>query len=163
MGNDRATTSSEVTVERLAEAYKQTAVVAWGIAASLLMYVVVAEVWGRAQPGADPPSFFGTLRVALFVVAAVTIPVATIARNLVLRNPPPAPAARAARFRVATLTALALGEVPAVCGLVLVVVGRARTDFYMLLVISAYMTARHFPRRGPWEEYVRRGGAGAVR
>jgi hypothetical protein len=58
---------------------------------------------------------------------------------------------------------MGLAEVPAIAGLVLVMMGRTRSDFYMLLAISAYMMVRHFPRRGAWEEYVRRGSTTVVR
>lgn len=160
MDNDRLTTDAEASS---AAAYKQTAAVAGGIAASLLMYVVVAEVLTRTPASDGVPAFLGPLRIALFVVAGIAIFATTIVKGMMLRNAPADAPGRLARLRTATFTALALCELPAISGLVLVVVGRTRSDFYMLLAISTYMMVRHFPRRGAWDEYMRRGRTTAVR
>jgi hypothetical protein len=96
-------------------------------------------------------------------VAGVVIFTTTIVKGVLLRSAPADAAGRLARLRSATITALALSEMPAIFGLILVMLGSARGDFYMLLAISGYMMVRHFPRRGAWEEYVRRGSSLAVR
>lgn len=146
-----------------AAAYKQTATVAGAIAASLLMYAVVSEVLMRAPTSDGVPAFLEPLRIALFVIAGVAIFVTTIIKGVMLRNAPADAAARLARLRTATFTALALCELPAISGLILVMVGRNRSDFYMLLAISTYMMVRHFPRRGAWDEYMQRGSSAAIR
>lgn len=161
MANDHA--PPPLSDEFVAASFKQTRGMAGAIAASLLMYVVVVEILSRTTPIASPPAFFQTLRIVLFVVAGVMIFTTTIVKGLMLRDAPPDEAGRLARLRTATIVGLALSEVPVVSGLVLVMLGRARADFYMLLAISAYMTARHFPRRGVWEEYLRRSRTTAVR
>jgi hypothetical protein len=111
----------------------------------------------------EPPVFFQTLRIALFVIAGVMIFTTTIVKGILLRDALADPTGRLARLRTATITGLALSEVPVASGLVLVVLGHARADFYMLLAISAYMMVRHFPRRGLWEEYLQRGRTTVVR
>lgn len=145
-----------------ATSYKQMLTVAAPIAAALPVYAIIAEVLWRGS-AVEPPAYFGTLRIAFFVIAGVMIFTATIVKGVMLRNAPADPLARLARLRTATLTALAMSEVPAIFGLVLVVIGRARPDFYMLLAISAYMMVRHFPRRGAWQDYLARGSASSVR
>jgi hypothetical protein len=105
----------------------------------------------------------GTLRIAFFVVAGVVIFTTTIIKGVLLRSAPPDAAGRVARLRTATIVALALSEMPAIFGLVLIMLGSTRQDFYMLLAISGYMMVRHFPRRGAWEDYVQRGSTLAVR
>lgn len=160
---DHPVTTPDESIEYGAAAYKQTATLAGGIAASLVVYVIVAELLTRNTSAAEPPAFFATLRIALFVVAGVAIFVTTIVKGMMLRSAPADPADRLARVRAASLTAVALAELPALCGLVLVALGGTRPDFYMLLVISLYMMVRHFPRRGPWDDYLRRGGPDAVR
>jgi len=35
---------------------------------------------------------------------------------------------------------------------------RQRMDFYILLVVAAYMLVRHLPQQATWQTYVRRGG-----
>jgi hypothetical protein len=156
-------TTSDASTEYGAAAYKSTAMIASMIASSLLMYILVAEILLRSEGGAEPPAFFGQLRIILFVLAGALIFMTTVIKGLLLRRAPADPDARIARVRSASITAMALAEVPAVCGLVLVVLGGVRTDFYMLLVISCYMMVRHFPRRGPWDEYLRRPTTDVVR
>jgi hypothetical protein len=159
----RTTPSADVSAEQVATAYRATAVSAAAIIASLAMYAVVVQVLMRSGSDVSPPAFFGPLRIALFVVSGVAIFTSTIVKGLMLRNAPVDAAGRLARLRTASLVSLAFAEVPAVSGLVLVLVGRVRADFYMLLVISLYMMVRHFPRRGGWEEYLRRGSTGLAR
>lgn len=160
MQNDSLTTDAEAAS---AAAYKQVATVGTGLAAALLVYVVVVEVLSRTPAGGGVPAFLGPLRIAVFVIAGIAIFVTTIVKAMMLRNAPADAAGRLARLRTATFAALALCELPALAGLVLVMVGRTRSDFYMLLAISAYMMVRHFPRRGAWDEYMRRGRTTAIR
>ena len=163
MTDPRATPAHDVSTEQVAAAYRQTAITAAAIVASLAMYAVVVEVLMRSGAAAAPPAFFGPLRIALFVVSGIAIFTSTIVKGFMLRNAPTDTAGRVARLRTASLVSIAFAEVPAVSGLVLVLFGRVRADFYMLLVISLYMMVRHFPRRGGWEEYVSRGSAGLAR
>ncbi|HXV14966.1 MAG TPA: hypothetical protein VEC56_12240 [Candidatus Krumholzibacteria bacterium] len=163
MANERMTSAPELSGEFVAASYKQTAIVAGAIATSLVMYAIVAEIISRSATTGEPPAFLGTLRVALFVVAGAAIFMTTIVKGIMLRNAPADAASRLARLRTATIASMAVAELPATAGFVLVALGSARADFYMLLAISAYMMVRHFPRRGPWDEYVRRGSTSAVR
>ncbi len=163
MANERMTSPSDVSPEPVSATYKSTATTAGGIAFSLVMYVIVVELLSRSGAAIEPPAVFGPLRVALFVAAGAVIFTTTIVKGVMLRNAPAEPAARLARLRIATITALAMSEIPVVSGMILALTGGARGDFYMLLAISAYMMVRHFPRRGAWEDYTRRGHTTAVR
>lgn len=163
VADTHATSRHDASTEQVAAAYRQAAVTAGAIIASLGIYTIVVEGVLRSGTDAAPPAFFATLRIALFVVSGVAIFTSTIVKGLMLRSGPADTAGRLARLRTASVVSMAFAEVPAVCGLVLVLLGRVRTDFYMLLVISLYMMVRHFPRRGGWEEYVRRGSTGLAR
>ena len=163
MANNRMTAPLDASPELVAEAYKRAAMTAAAIAGTLLVYVVVVEMMTRATPAPEPPALFSSLRIAIFVMAGVIIFSTTIAKGVMLRNPPDDAAGRLARLKTASILSMGLAEVPAIAGLVLVMMGRTRSDFYMLLAISAYMMVRHFPRRGAWEEYVRRGSTTVVR
>ena len=163
MAHERTTSSSNLSPESFNAAYKQATTISLAIVAVLPVYVVVAEILARNSPRMELAGTMGTLRIALFLTAGVVIFTTTILKGVLLRSSPPDAAGRLARLRSATITALAMSEVPAVFGLVLVMMGSARADFYMLLAISAYMMVRHFPRRGAWEDYVRRGSSLAVR
>ncbi len=152
----------ELTAETIDASYRQATRIAGAIASSLLMYIVVTEVLTRT-PAVEPPAFFGTLRIVLFVAAGIAIFATTIIKGIMLRDAPSDPGARLARLRTVTIAGLALCEFPAICGLIIVILCHARADFYMLLAVSAYMMVRHFPRRGPWEEYLRAGDKAGVR
>jgi len=160
--NERATSSPQLSPAFNA-AYKQTSIIAMAIVTALPIYVVVAEILVRNAARAQLVDTLGTLRIAFFVVAGVVIFTTTIIKGVLLRSAPPDAAGRVARLRTATIVALALSEMPAIFGLVLIMLGSTRQDFYMLLAISGYMMVRHFPRRGAWEDYVQRGSTLAVR
>jgi F0F1-type ATP synthase membrane subunit c/vacuolar-type H+-ATPase subunit K len=163
VADNHATPTHNGSAEQVEMACRQATVIAAAIVASLGMYTFVVEMVMRSGTDAAPPAFFATLRIALFVVSGIAIFTSTIVKGLMLRNAPADTAGRLARLRTASVISMAFAEVPAVSGLVLVLLGRVRTDFYMLLVISLYMMVRHFPRRGGWEEYVRRGSTGLAR
>jgi hypothetical protein len=163
VADTRATPTPDDSAAQVARAYRSTALTAGTIVASLAMYAVVVEVVMRSGSDATPPAFFGPLRIALFVVSGIVIFTSTIVKGFMLRSAPADTAGRLARLRTASLVSMAFAEVPVVSGVVLVLLGRIRADFYMLLVISLYMMARHFPRRGTWEEYVSRGSTGLAR
>jgi hypothetical protein len=152
---------TEASPVRVEAVRRQTALIAGAIAASLPMYVVVVEWLGRSVLMPIDVAGFATLRIALFVMVGVVIFATTVLKGVMLRNPPADGAARLTRLRTATVVSLALSEVPAAVGLVVFLVGRARGDFYILLAISAYMLARHFPRRSAWEAYA--SGSSGVR
>jgi hypothetical protein len=109
-----------------------------------------------------PPEVYASfemLRIALFAVAGLLVFTSTVLKGSILRNAPAHSDLRIGRLRTATIITAAFAEVPVIFGLVLFILGRQTSDFYILLVISIYMLVRHFPRREQWEEYVRRGGA----
>jgi hypothetical protein len=83
----------------------------------------------------------------------------TVLKGTILRNAPASGDLRLQRLRTASIITAAFAELPAIFGLVLFILGRQSSDFYILLVVSLYMLVRHFPRREQWEAYVRRGGA----
>jgi L-amino acid N-acyltransferase YncA len=95
--------------------------------------------------------------MGVFAVAISAIFLVTVTRYTMLRTPPATPEARLQRIQSASMLGAALSELPAVLGLALFITTRNRGDFYIMLVLSAYMLIRHFPRRAAWETYVRRG------
>jgi hypothetical protein len=59
------------------------------------------------------------------------------------------------RLQRAALLVLVLGEVPAILGLGLFLVGGNAADFYKLLFASLVLTFINFPRRAAWEEWLK--------
>lgn len=157
------TEATQAFEERVDDVYRGTQIVAASMGAALVAYVAIVEVMCRAPLSSAPAAFFAPLRISLFVVSGVIIFTSTIVKGLMLRSAPAGAEARLARLRRVSIVSLAFTEVPVVAGLVLVMIGRTRADFYMLLAISVYMMVRHFPRRAAWDEYMARPNAGAAR
>jgi len=55
----------------------------------------------------------------------------------------------------AAVVTFALCEAPAVFGLVLFLLGRNTSDFYLFLLISLFYFAVYFPKFSTWEEWYR--------
>lgn len=152
-------TALEVPVHKIDVAHRQAVVVNGAIGTSLLFYAAMVEVLRRTLPPPESFAQFEMLRIALFAVAGVMVFTSTVLKGTILRNAPAHGDQRLARLRTAGIITAALAEVPAIFGLVLFILGRQTSDFYILAVVSVYMLVRHFPRREAWENYVRRGGA----
>ncbi len=147
----------DVSAEKIQLVHRQTLFVTLAIGVSLVVYAVLVEVLRRTLPPATEAPPVDMLRIALFAVAGVLVFTTTVLKSMLLRNPPPTGELRLARLRTAGIIVAAFAEVPVIFGLVLFIFGRLTADFYILLIVSLYILARHYPRREQWEGYVRRG------
>jgi hypothetical protein len=150
--------AAEFPLEKINVAHKQTLLIYAGIAASLPVYVLMVELLRHTQPDAQPMSAISLLRITFFVLAGIFIFSSTVIKGMLLRTAPADPVARLARLRVTSIVTAAFAEGPAVLGFALFIITRQRTDFYILLVVAAYMLVRHLPQQAAWQVYVRRGG-----
>jgi len=150
--------AAEFPLEKINAAHKQTLLIYAGIATSLPVYVVMVELMRHSQPEAQPMTAVSLLRITFFVIAGIFIFSSTVIKGMLLRAAPADPVARLARLRVTSVVAAAFAEGPAVLGFALFIITRQRTDFYILLVVAAYMLVRHLPQQAAWQVYVRRGG-----
>ena len=150
--------AAEATQHRIEVFHRQAVVVTGAIGASLPVYAAMIEVLRRTLPQAQEFPQFEMLRIALFAVAGVIVFTSTVLKGAILRNPPASPDLRIQRLRTASIITAAFAEVPVIFGLVLFILGRQTTDFYILLVVSLYMLVRHFPRKEHWDAYMKRGG-----
>ena len=145
-------------MDDLRKAYLLTVFVGLAMMASLVIYLVVANMVERPA-SADPGDlvFFigiGASAAAFFAVRMV---------NAALLGPGRDRAASAAaagtlpvaKLQAAAIVTFALCEAPAVFGLVLYFLGRSLTDFYLFLMISLFSFAAYFPRFSQWEEWYR--------
>ena len=149
---------SEFPLETIRAAHRQTFIIVASIAATLPIYAIVVEIIRRSEPGAAPVTTAAMLRIVFFILAGVCIFTATMLKGLLLRTVPATAEARLARLRVSSIVTAALAEGPAVLGFALFILTRSRADFYILLVVAAYLLVRHLPQQAAWELYVRRGG-----
>lgn len=149
----------EFPAEPIATAHRQATFITGAIGASLAVYAVLVLVLKDALPAPPVTTGLDNIRIVLFALVGAAIFMTTVIKGMMLRTVPPTGEARLAKLRTATVLTAALAELPAIIGLALFILGRRQSDFFMLLVVSAYMLARHFPRLGAWENYVRRGNA----
>jgi hypothetical protein len=150
---NRTAPLSDFPLEKIHEANRQAKILFASMGSSLVAYLIVSRLLPETQPvaGAD------MLRIALLIAAGAVVFAATVVKGIMLRNAPPSPEARLARLRSTAVMSAAFAELPAVLGFVSVFLAGPSMAFYGLLVVSAYMLARHFPTRDAWELYVRRG------
>jgi len=144
-------------LEKIHAAFRQTRLIVLSLAATLPLYALVVELMPHS---ASTVSGSGTsmLRIACFAVAGVFIFTATVIKGVMLRRVPATPEARLTWLRAASLVTASFAEGPALLGFALFMINHSRGDFYILLVVAAYMIVRHLPLQGAWETYVRRGG-----
>jgi hypothetical protein len=150
--------ASEFPLEKIHAAHKQARMITLSIAATLPVYALVAELIIRSEHDVVPVTGNTALRITFFALAGMFIFTATVVKGVLLRNAPATPEARLARLRSASIITAAFAEGPAVLGLALFMITRQRSDFYILLVVAAYLLVRHLPLQAAWELYVRRGG-----
>jgi len=153
-----APASEQFPLEKIHAAHKQARLVTLAIASTLPMYALVAELLMRSEHDVTPVTGNTTLRITFFALAGVFIFTATVVKGMLLRTAPATPEARLARLRGASIVTAAFAEGPAVLGLALCIITRQRSDFYILLVVAAYLLVRHLPLQAAWELYIRRGG-----
>lgn len=150
--------AAEFPLEKINAAHKQTLLIYAGIASSLPVYAIMVEVMRHSQPAELTVAPISILRITFFVLAGIFVFTSTVIKGMLLRMAPADPVARLARLRVASIVTAAFAEGPAVLGFALFIIARQRMDFYILLVVAAYMLVRHLPQQGAWQIYVRRGG-----
>ncbi|MEN6559761.1 MAG: hypothetical protein ABFD52_03170 [Acidobacteriota bacterium] len=130
-----------------------------GILMSLVLYLGLVEVLRAVlKPfrGFAAAALTQPLRLAVFGAAAAVILVILVLRPRLFRRrgAEDLPAALR-RLRNASLVTLLLGEVPAILGLGLFLVGGGASDFYKFLFVSLALTFINFPRLGAWEEWLK--------
>ena len=133
--------------------------VAAAIVASLIIYLALVEILkATLRPfrgfalGVDMP----IVRYAAYGAGAAVVLLILILRpRLFRRRAGEDTPASLLRLQKAAIVTMVLGEVPAIIGLVLFLVGGAAGDFYRLLFVSIVLVFIHFPRRGAWEESMK--------
>jgi len=145
--------------EELRTHLRPAAMVGSAILVSLVIYLGLVEVLKtvlKPFPGFAPLDRMQPFRLAAFGAAAVIILLILLLRpRLFRREGGEEAAAVLRRFQKASLIILVLGEIPAILGLGLFLVGGIAMDFYKLLFASLVLTFIDFPRRAAWEEWLK--------
>jgi hypothetical protein len=145
--------------EELRTHLRPAAMVGAALVVSLVIYLGLVEglravlkpFHGFASVPAIQP-----VRLAVFGAAALAILIILLLRpRLVRRDNREDASAAYRRLQRASVIILVLGEIPAVLGLGLFLVGGNAVDFYKLLFASLVLTFINFPRRAAWEEWLK--------
>jgi hypothetical protein len=145
--------------EELRTHLRPAAIVGTALIASLVVDLALVEVLRSVLKPFR--GFVGTaglqpLRLGLFAAAAAVVLVILVLRHRLFRLDPGEDAAAAlGRLQRATIVVLVLGEIPAVLGLALFLIGGNAVDFYALLFASLVLTFIDFPRRAAWEDMMK--------
>ena len=125
---------------------------------SLIVFVFVVQFLHRRPPPLDAPVLSDNVDLVRYVfygIAIILVLAAHVIRGFVLRSAAGDSVRElGARLNLVNVVTLGLADAPAIMGLVLFIVWRRHTDFYLLGFISLYLMLRHFPRYRSWEDYV---------
>jgi len=125
----------------------------------LVIYLVLVEVLRLVL---KPFSGFGALsqqqpvRLAAYGLGVLVVLFILLFRNRLFgRRPEEDRLTALRRLQRAWIIVLVLGEVPAVLGLALFLIGGQTSDFRALLLVSLVLTFMNFPRSSAWEEWLK--------
>jgi hypothetical protein len=145
--------------EELRTHLRPASMVGSAIIVSLVIYLGLVEVLRAVRKpfhGFAVTLGIQPVRLAVFGAAAAVILLILLLRpRLVRRDSREDAPAACRRLQKASLMILVLGEIPAVLGLGLFLVGGNAVDFYKLLFASLILTFINFPRRAAWEEWLK--------
>lgn len=150
----------------LGKTYRTTVIIGAAIMATLFVYAGIVEVinaqnsWSREY--APAPDVVALLRYVFLCVTVVDFFVIQFLKKRMLSPDVPVQptsvtgpsAAEARKLMTASIVSFALCESVAIYGLVLFVIGRNTSDFYLFLLISVFYFGVFFPRYGTWEEWM---------
>lgn len=141
--------------ELIRKSYMAAAIAAAGIIGAIVFYAVIAEVLRHMghKPPLVPPAAYAA-KYALYIIAVSSVFVVNlVSARLTVTKPTPEETIKG--MTALAIIRAALCELPAVSGLILVILTGFRTDFYMLLIFSVGLEIYHFPRLARWEERIR--------
>jgi hypothetical protein len=93
---------------------------------------------------------------ALLVGLIVFVVIRASRKSMLKRNPGDTPKALVNKFRTVTIITFALGEVPAIAGLVLFFLGGAAESFYILALYSSVLMVVYFPQVRHWQAWIQK-------
>ena len=146
----------EIEDNKLKTAYKTTVLIGIAMVASVVMYIVVAEVLRNSNPQwrgvafSTKDALYDYLRIALFALSIVFPIVIRILRGILLT--PEKLADPAPTLISYSIIIFALCESPAIYGLVLFLLAGNIMDMYIFAAISLALFALFFPRYSRWTE-----------
>ena len=143
----------------LKKSFRQAAIIAGALTASLLVYLIIFEVLkSTLAPFGGFVAILDrqTLRYVLYGAAVVVIILIRLLSRTLLKGPPGETSPMfIQRLLRASIVVSSLSEIPAMLGFVYFLLTGSSRDFYFLLVISLFLEFMYFPRHRVWEDTVR--------
>jgi len=144
------------------DTHRVATIIMYAMMASLVLYIVIVEVLNRTSAEPERLQQVDLIRYIFYAMAVAMIFMAQLIKALMLRGLHGAGIDVAlARLQASNLIAALLAETPALLGLVMYIVWRQYTDFYILTFVSLYIMVRHFPRWAAWQRVVGAATGGA--
>jgi hypothetical protein len=144
--------------EKWAGAYRTSTIISYAVAASVLVYAVVVEVFKFQEISLHliPVDFLDMLRfVFVFLSFAGYFIINFCNKKLLTRSSADTTETLLGRLALANIVSMALSELPALFGLILFLGSGNSRDFYLLLLISVLLFYYFFPRASFWAGYSR--------
>lgn len=137
--------------------YRTTAVVAWAIGASLVVYTIIVELTKfRHHPftGFSPRSVTPVKDVFLFAVLLVLVIIRKVRSSILKKEKTDTRKMVLNKLKTAAIATFALCEIPAVMGLVIFFMGGLDKEYYILLTCSIVAMFVYFPRFRHWQAFL---------
>ena len=145
--------------EKVKNAYQISLYIHLGIMASLLIYIVLVEVFGmKLSPYKDNTSYLSSLRYIFYGITIVVIFTIRRINSLFKLKPITGKIEKNINrmLRISVITSLSC-EIPALLGLVYFLAKGIKKDFYYLVILSGVLLLLYFPRYTRWRPLAERG------
>jgi ABC-type Mn2+/Zn2+ transport system permease subunit len=122
---------------------------------SLISYAMIVEILKNKLNVYETLAPLDVIRAVFFAVGIGLVLAVKYLRGVLLtKTPGEASHLLVTKVQRYSIIAAMFSETPGVLGLVLFMMGGARTDFYILLIMSLGMFAVNFPRLSRWKEWL---------
>ena len=127
------------------------------ILVSIVVFVVVVEVLKRNPDySGGLIGGFDSLRIVFYAVSISMVFATSLVHGFMLKGDKSDDIRRiAAKLTTVNVIVSGMAETPLILGFVLFIGWGYTTDFYILGFVSFYLTLRHFPFYGQWENFAR--------
>jgi hypothetical protein len=143
----------------LAKAYRESRIISWAMIAGLGIYAGVVEFFllQNASFSGFAPEKVRDFKDYFILGGLLAFILIRTARNALLRiDPDQTLDMRLGKLKTANVVAYAIGEIPAVLGLVLFMFTGNRQDFYALAAFSVLAMVLYYPKLNHWEAWLQR-------
>lgn len=143
----------------LQKEYRISAIIAGSMGAALLVYTAIVEFFKlQYNPfaGFSPQTALQVKEYFLFGVLLVLVGIRRARKSILKKEKTDNKESLMNKLRIATIATFALGEVPALMGLIMFFMGGVTKEYYILLTCSIITMFIYFPRYRHWQAFVGR-------